>query len=77
MLPLALGRRLHLLVFLVHQEVLDGQSAGLPHGALGAASHGVRRVGAAERAAAALVAHGRAGLLRALLTSPRLNESGC
>lgn len=66
MLPLPARGRLHLLVLLVHQEVFDGQGAGLAHGALRGAQQDVGLPGGAEGAAALLVAQGRARLLQVL-----------
>lgn len=66
MLPLPPGGRLHLLVLLVHEEVLDGQRPGLAHGALRGGEQDVRLARGAQGAAALLVAVRRAGLLQAL-----------
>lgn len=66
MLPLPPGGRLHLLVLLVHQEVLDGQRPGLAHRALRCREQDVGLAGGAQGAAALLVAVRRARLLQAL-----------
>lgn len=65
-LPLPPGGRLHLLVLLVHQEVLDGQGARLAHRALSRGEQDVRLARGAQGAAALLVAVRRARLLQAL-----------
>lgn len=66
MLPLPPGGRLHLLILLVYQEVLDGQRASLAHGALRGRQQDVRLARGAEGAAALLVAVRGARLLQAL-----------
>ena len=63
-LPLAPCGRLHFLVLLVHEEVLDGDPAGLPHHPLGDAEQRVGLVGGAH--GALLVTEGGACLLQAL-----------
>lgn len=65
-LPLPPGGRLHLLVLLVHQEVLDGERPGLAHRALRGREQDVRLARGAQGAAALLVAVRRARLLQAL-----------
>lgn len=73
-LPLAPCCQLHLLVLLVHQEVLDGECASLAHRALGGTEERrVRLVDGAERAAAPLIAPRRAGLLQGIARLPRAN----
>lgn len=66
MLPLPPGSRLHLLILLMYQEVLDCQRASLAHGALRGCQQDVRLARGAEGAAALLIAVCRAGLLQAL-----------
>lgn len=73
-LPLAPCRQLHLLVLLVHQEVLDGERTSLAHRALsGAEKSCVGLVDGAERAAASLVAPRRAGFFQRISCLPRAN----
>lgn len=65
-LPLPAGSRLHLLILLVYQEVLDCQRASLAHGALRGRQQDVRLAWGAEGTATLFIAVRRAGLLQAL-----------
>ena len=66
MLPLPPRGGLHFLALLVHQEVLDGQGAGLAHRALRGREQAAGLARGAQRAAAPLVAVCGARLLKAL-----------
>lgn len=71
-LPFPPGGRLHLLVLLVHQEVLDRQGTGLAHRALCGREQDVRLARGAQGAAALLVTMRGAGLLQALTVGAHL-----